>query len=164
MWMLKTQHQGGMVLAASRLENIASEIETKLAEIDVELVDTQYRKENQEQVLRFFIDRDGGVNLDDCSEATRRLKDLIDSQDIYYDYLEVSSPGMDRLIKTNRDLQRFTGCKIKVKTVKAYSGPRTVIAFLRGFSDEELTVETDDGESLSIPRNMISLIRLQPEF
>lgn len=151
-------------MAASRLENIASEIETRLAEIGMELVDAQYRKENQEQVLRFFIDRDGGVTLDDCSEATRRLKDLIDSQDIYYDHLEVSSPGMDRLIKTDRDLQRFAGFRVKVKTVKAYAGPRTVIAFLRGFSDEELTVETENGEILSIPRNMISIIRLQPEF
>lgn len=153
-----------MILAASRLENIASEIETKLAEIGMELVDTQYRKENQEQILRFLIDRDGGVTLDDCSEATRRLKDLIDNQEIYYDHLEVSSPGMDRLIKTNRDLLRFTGYKIKVKTVKAYAGPRTVIALLKGFSDEELTVETENGEILSIPRNMISIIRLQPEF
>ncbi|MEQ8173462.1 MAG: ribosome maturation factor RimP [Syntrophomonadaceae bacterium] len=151
-------------MAASRLENIASEIETKLAEIGMELVDTQYRKENQEQILRFLIDRDGGVTLDDCSEATRRLKDLIDNQEIYYDHLEVSSPGMDRLIKTNRDLLRFTGYKIKVKTVKAYAGPRTVIALLKGFSDEELTVETENGEILSIPRNMISIIRLQPEF
>lgn len=151
-------------MAASRLENIASEIETKLAEIGMELVDTQYRKENQEQVLRFFIDREGGVTLDDCSEATRRLKDLIDSQDIYYDHLEVSSPGIDRLIKTNRDLQRFTGCRIKVKTFKAYAGPRTVIALLDSFTDEELTVKTENGETLIIPRNMISIIRLQPEF
>lgn len=151
-------------MAASRLENIASEIETRLAEIGIELVDTQYRKENQEQVLRFFIDRDGGITLDNCSEATRRLKELIDSQDIYYDHLEVSSPGMDRLIKNNRDLQRFTGFKIKVKTVKAYDGPRTVIAVLKDFSDEELTVENEDGDTLIIPRDMISIIRLQPEF
>lgn len=151
-------------MAASRLENIASEIETKFEKIGMELVDIQYRKENQEQFLRFFIDREGGVTLEHCSEATRQLKELIDSQDIHYDHLEVSSPGMDRLIKKNRDLQRFTGYKIKIKTVNAYAGPRTLIAFLRGFSDQELTVETENKETLSIPRDLISIIRLQPDF
>lgn len=153
-----------MVLVAFRLENIASEIETELANIGMELVDIQYRKENQEQVLRFFIDREGGITLEHCSEATRKLKDLIDTQEIYYDHLEVSSPGMDRVIKNNRDLLRFTDYKIKIKTVKAYAGPRTLIAFLRGFSDQELTVETEDGETLSIPRDLITIIRLQPEI
>lgn len=151
-------------MVAFRLENIASEIETELANIGMELVDIQYRKENQEQVLRFFIDREGGITLEHCSEATRKLKDLIDTQEIYYDHLEVSSPGMDRVIKNNRDLLRFTDYKIKIKTVKAYAGPRTLIAFLRGFSDQELTVETEDGETLSIPRDLITIIRLQPEI
>ncbi|MDD3879432.1 MAG: ribosome maturation factor RimP, partial [Syntrophomonas sp.] len=137
--------------------------EERLNELELELVDIEYRKENKEQILRVFIDKDSGVDLELCSKANRAIKEGIDEEDISYDYLEVSSPGLDRVLKKERDWERFSGYRVKLKTLKSYPGPLRITGILRGFDSENIVVESE-GELSKVPRDMISAIRLHPEF
>ncbi len=129
----------------------------------MELVDIEYRKENKEQFLRIFIDKEGGIDLDNCSRANRAIKASLDELDIPYDYFEVSSPGLDRILKDERDWERFTGSLVRIKTRKGYSGPQRITGILMGFDSNDIAVD-HDGETLKVPRKMITTIRLHPEF
>ena len=150
-------------MAESRIQQLAPEVESELDRLGIELVNIEYRKENQEQILRFFIDKVGGVTLDHCSAATRALMGVVDRHQLYYDHLEVSSPGLDRVLKKDRDLARFAGQRVKIKTLKAFSGPRTITGLLGEFNEREIAVESN-GELIKVPRDMISVIRLHPEL
>lgn len=145
------------------IEQITALIENVLEPEKTEVVDVEYRKENGVQVLRIFIDRAGGVGLDDCSRATRAVKVIIDARDIPYDSLEVSSPGLNRILRKDRDLQRFTGERVRIKTLKTYPGPRTLVGILQGFDQQEIQVQSDE-ELIVVPRDMISVVRLHPEI
>jgi ribosome maturation factor RimP len=116
--------------------------------------------------LRVYIDREGGVDLEACATASQRLREVVDATEteILYDHMEVSSPGLDRIIKTEKDLLRFTGYKVKVKTLKAYSGPRKIIGILKGFSAKEISIQDQEQNLLNIPRDMITVIRLHPDL
>jgi len=154
---------GVIIIVGSVIQQIEKPIEDRLSSSNIELVDIQYRKENQEQVLRILIDSEAGVSLELCSEATHMVKDIIDEKDIFYDHLEVSSPGLDRVLKKDKDFERFTGKKIKVKTLKAYNGFRKVKGILKGFDNEHIKVESHN-EVMTIPRDMITIVKLDPDI
>lgn len=135
-----------------------------LAKLGLELVDIEYKREAGDRILRIFIDRMGGVDLEACSAASRAVKDLIDDAQVEYDHMEVSSPGLDRVIKTDRDLLRFKGSCIKVKTLQAYAGSRKIVGILHDFNEEEISLLDQDENLVKIPRDMISVIRLHPDF
>jgi len=135
-----------------------------LAKLGLELVDIEYKREAGDRILRIFIDRMGGVDLEACSAASRAVKDLIDDAQVEYDHMEVSSPGLDRVIKTDRDLLRFKGSRIKVKTLQAYAGSRKIVGILHDFDEEEISLLDEDENLVKIPRDMISVIRLHPDF
>lgn len=146
---------------AALLESLVAE---PLAKLGLELVEIEYKREDGDRILRIFIDREEGVDLESCSAASRAVKDLVDEAQVEYDHMEVSSPGLDRVIKTDRDLLRFKGARIKVKTLQAYSGPRKIIGVLQGFTEEEISLLNQDDNLVDIPRDMISIIRLKPDF
>ena len=94
-------------VGSKNLQELVSEIECRLAQIDIELHEVEYRRESEGQILRIFIDKDSGVDLDTCAKASRAVKSIIDEKDLYYDHMEVSSPGLDRVLKKERDFIRF---------------------------------------------------------
>jgi len=143
------------------LQNLVAE---PLAKLGLELVDIEYKREAGDRILRIFIDRAEGVDLEACSAASRAVKDLIDEAEVEYDHMEVSSPGIDRVIKTDRDLLRFKGARIKVKTLQAYAGPRKIIGVLNDFNEEEISLLNQYDNLVKIPRDMISIIRLHPDL
>lgn len=151
-------------MGLDKIAPIREEMTGRLAELNLELVDIEYRRESKAMILRIIIDREDGVNLDACTAASRAVKELVDVQDIPYDHMEVSSPGLDRVLHQDRDFARFRGSRIKVKTVKDYQGPRTTIGLLQDFNAENIIVQVQDEEHLAIPRNMISIIRLHPDY
>jgi ribosome maturation factor RimP len=153
----------GLIDRAAFLSRIEKMVEERLNELELELVDIEYRKENKEQFLRVFIDKDTGVDLEMCSQANRAIKESLDEQEIPYDYLEVSSPGLDRVLKKERDWERFSGYRVRIKTRKSFPGPQRIIGILLGFDSENIAVEVD-GELLKVPREIITIIRLHPEF
>lgn len=150
-------------MEGSVVQNIEKSVEQRLTELDIELVDIEYCKENKEQIIRIYIDRESGVNLELCTVASRAIKDIIDDRNIYYDHMEVSSPGLDRVLKKEKDFVRFTGQRVKVMTLKKFDGPRKNIGILEEFSDNYLKLKSEN-EFIIIPRDMISVVKLHPDF
>ncbi|MCL2390720.1 MAG: ribosome maturation factor RimP [Endomicrobia bacterium] len=103
------------------IQNKIKEIENLLGPVaereKIEIVDVQYLKENGGWTLRIFIDKENGVNMDDCAQASRIFEVFLDESDILKDsyVLEISSPGIDRVLKSEKDFKRFNGYKIKVR-------------------------------------------------
>ena len=136
-----------------------------LEELGLELVEVQYRREQSGWVLRLVIDRENGVSLDDCTVASREIGQILDIEDFIdqaYN-LEVSSPGLDRPLKSMADFQRFTGRKAKIKTTAPVAGEHVFTG--RILQAEEETIILDVGtRKVSIPFSEVAKARLEIEF
>ncbi len=139
----------------------------------LELVDVEFQREGKTNVLRIFIDKPGGVTLDDCQYISQEsgialeVEDIIQSQYVF----EVSSPGLDRPLKRVQDFKRFQNRLVKIKTYQAIQGRKKILGRLQGVQEEEgeahsvvLIVLEDTKEEVSIPYESISSARLEVEF
>ncbi len=129
-------------------------VEPILDEMGFELVDVEYLSKYGRWVLRLYIDRDGGVTLDDCARVSGEIGDVIDVKDIItHEYvLEVSSPGLNRPLKKERDVIWAIGKRIKVRMVAPVKGRRNFSGYLKDFQDGILHLETEGKiEALSWP-------------
>lgn len=143
---------------------IESLINGKLEENGVELVDLQYTKDHGDQFIRIFIDSQNGVDLQLCTRVTKMVKEIIDSQeDIFYDHIEVSSPGIDRIIKKDKDFNRFIGHRIKIKTKELINNQKTFTGILKAVTDENIKIEIE-GQDILISRDIITVVRLYPDI
>ena len=120
-------------------------IEPDLNELGFELVEVDYVQDGGAFILRFFIDRDGGVNVDHCAEASRMISALMDQTDFVGGQylLEVSSPGIDRPVRKPADFERFAGERIKLKVVSPIAGRRRYSGVLTGFNDGLIEIDVD---------------------
>jgi len=121
-----------------------------------ELVDISLDKEPAGKYLRFYIDKDEGVTLDDCEAFHKTIRDLADTVD--YDFMEVSSPGIDRPLKKDRDFERNLGCEIEVRLFKPVEGSRVITGILAGIEEGNIVIDTADGRML-VPRKAAALVR-----
>lgn len=121
-----------------------------------ELVDICIDRENTGKYLRFYIDREGGISLDDCEAYHKAVRDLADHVD--YDFMEVSSPGIDRPLKKDRDFERNIGAEIEIHLYKPMEGSRTVTGILAGLEDGDILIDTADGIR-RIPRKAAALVK-----
>ena len=143
---------------------IRSVIASKLQEKGIDLYEIEYQKEADGQVLRIYIDTLEGVDVGICARATRAVKDYIDTQtNLYYDYLEVSSPGIDRILKNDSDYERFQGKRVLVKTSQLVNGQKEFIGTLANTNQDILNIEIE-GNLLQIPREAILIVRLHPDI
>ena len=124
------------------------------------IVDVEYVKEAGENYLRIYIDKEGGVTIDDCEALSRPLSDALDREDrISEGYiLEVSSPGLGRALKKEKDYVRNTGKPVEIRLFRPIDGRKEYVGDLRSFDEEKLTIVTD-GQELAIERKNISLIK-----
>jgi len=122
-------------------------IEPILNEMRFELIDVEYLSDRGRWVLRIYIDKDGGVTLDDCAAVSGELGDLIDIKDIIeHEYvLEVSSPGLNRPLKKEADFIRVIGKKIKVKTKMPLEGRRNFAGRLKDYREQRVIIESEGG-------------------
>lgn len=136
-------------------------VETLLEQESAELVDLRYAKEGPKWVLRVFIDKPGGVTLDDCAYFSDRIGSLLDSENaIGRSYiLEVSSPGLDRVVKKPSDYQRFAGKAVKIRLKIAEAGQRNFHVKLIGFENDKVVVD-DAGKRREFPLPLIDETRL----
>ncbi|MTV50462.1 ribosome maturation factor RimP [Heliobacillus mobilis] len=134
-------------------------------ELKLELVDVEWIKEGGHWFLRVYIDKEGGVEMEDCQEVSRRLDDILDREDpITHAYsLEVSSPGIDRPLKTERDFERFRGEKIRITTFAPVAGSKEHIGELIQKTSEGITI-AGDNEEKTIPLDQVSSVRLHFSF
>ncbi len=122
-------------------------IDPILSERDIELVDVECKSEGKGKVLRVYIDKQGGVNIEDCSEVSRELGILLDVHDVIESSynLEISSPGLTRQLKRPADFERNIGKKLKLKLTKPVQKQYVLRnAVLKKYDDEEITVEYQD--------------------
>lgn len=125
-------------------------------ELGFELVDVCLDKEGAGKYLRIYIDRPEGISLDDCERYHRAIQPQLESYD--YDFLEVSSPGVDRPLKKDRDFERAIGSEVEVKLFKAMDGQKVITGALAGLENGEIVLDTPAGEK-RIPRKQAALVK-----
>ena len=113
-----------------------------------ELVDVEYVKEGSDWYLRAYIDKPGGININDCELVSRAFSDRLDEEDFIEDayILEVSSPGLGRPVKKQKDFKRNLVKEIEFKSYKSINGEKEFSGVLEQFDEETFTVRTDNGE------------------
>lgn len=146
-----------------QIEDLLSPIATKET---IEIVDIEYLKENGQQVLRIYIDQESGINLDDCTKMSHLFGVKLDETDIIKEeyVLEISSPGIDRILKKERDFIRFKGFKINVTTTVAINSQKHFSGKLMAVDGNKIVV--DDVTNRIIEIEIINIIRakVDPEI
>lgn len=135
-------------------------------EHNIELVDVEYVKEAGEYYLRIFIDKDGGVSLNDCEVVTRAINPILDEKDPIKEnyFLEVSSPGLDRPLKKEKDFVRYAGRDVEVKLYRPINGLKHFEAKLVELVDNKIVKLIVDEEEMEFDKKDIALIRLAVKF
>jgi ribosome maturation factor RimP len=146
---------------ANKVTDIVKSIaEPIVEELGFELVDVEYVREGSNWYLRVFIDKDGGVTVDDCEAVTLPLSRKLDEVDpISRSYIfEVSSPGIERPFKTPRDFEKAIGKVVRVKFFRAIDGVKTVEGILEQYDGESITISVDNNERKTYQVDAISKI------
>ena len=145
-------------------EFVSSVVEGIIAGTEMELVDVDYIRE-RDWYLRVYLDKPGGVDLDDCQMVSEKLSAVLDEKDpITENYLlEVSSPGLDRVLKKDKDLIRYNGRDVDIQLFKPINGSKQFTGVLEGFTDTTIDF-TINGESMTFERSAIAQIRLHLDF
>ncbi len=148
------------------LKTIRECCEPIIEQLGYELVDLEFVRENDSRFLRFYIWKPEGITIDDCQNVSEIIGDKLDEIDVIEEsyYLEVSSPGLDRPLKTDRDLERNLGKDIEINLYKALDGKKKVEGELVDFNNDNIIVKVKDSEVKEIPRQMISKIKLAVKF
>lgn len=141
----------------------AAQIAEKIAqEMNVELIDVELVKEPTGHFLRFYIDKPDGIALKELEAYHRRILPLVEN--VEYDYMEVSSPGADRPLKTDRDFERAQGTVVELKTYRAVNGVKQFSGELIGLVDDCVVIRPEGGEELRFPRKDVAVVRPLIEF
>lgn len=153
----------------SRREDYESRTEKLLEPIaaanNVSVYDVEYLKEGSDYYLRAYIDKPGGVNIQDCENVSRALSDALDREDFIPDayILEVSSPGLGRALKKDRHLQSAIGQEVEIKLFKPVDGSREFAGILESFDGESIVI-SEGASPRSFVRTDIAVIRLALDF
>lgn len=146
-------------------ETVIRIIEPVLKSYNVDLVDVEYQRERSRWVLRIYLDKNGGITLNDCTEISREIGELIDINDLIdHSYtLEVSSPGLNRPLKSEKDFARNIGKLVRIKTKEALEGQKNFIGELLHIGVDTITLKIDKKEKV-IPLALIQKARLEPQI
>jgi ribosome maturation factor RimP len=144
------------------IEKLFNLIEPIVKEKNFELYHLEYVKEFGENYLRVYIDSPEGITLDDCETVSRPISDLLDVEDPISEayYLEVSSPGIDRILYNDNHLSIYNGSEVVVKLAKLFEGKKEYAGILSGFDKDEIIISCENQE-LKIPREKIKTISLK---
>ncbi len=148
-------------MAKKRVEDIVADLAQPIVDaLSFELVDVEFLKEGANWYLRVYIDKPGGILIDDCQAVSEQLSDRLDETDpIKQSYiLEVSSPG-ERPLKKERDYERFRGEAVEVKLYQPLNGKKVFEGELLGLVDDRVEIKTDDGHLMSFDRKDTALVR-----
>jgi len=150
-------------LLIEQIEQLSAPV---LREHQAELVDLQFVHEHGRWILRFFLDQAGGITLDDCAALSDHLGRVLDAADIIAQSysLEVSSPGLDRALKTEKDYQKFLGERVDVTLYAPLNGRRHFRGRLQSVQDGQLAVKVETEEIFSLPLVDVAKAKLDPEI
>lgn len=159
-----------MAQLADKVEELILPI---IEDLGCELVDLEYQREERGWILRIFLDKDGGINLDDCATASREISSLLDVENVISTAysLEVSSPGVERPLKKAQDFVRFTGQLAKIKTFDAVDpdvtgkNRKTFVGTLSGFDGDDVLLKMEKNAAIvRIALEQIDKANLKFEF
>lgn len=157
-------------MTKKQIESVCEELVLPIIEErGFDLVDVEYVKEGSNYYLRVYADKEGGITIDDCVEVSRALNPKLDAYDKEFKdpyILEVSSPGLLRPLKKNKDFARNIGKMVEIKLFKPLdeSKNKEFEAELKGYDDKTITVLLEDNEELVVERSNLALIRLAFEW
>lgn len=131
-----------------------------------ELVDVEYVKEAGTWYLRLYIDKEGGITIDDCEAVSRLFSDKLDEEDFIDDayIMEVSSPGLGRPLKKEKDFKRSMGKEVEIRTYRPIDKQKEFFGVLTAYDESHVTITLDDQEPRVFDRAEIALIRLAFDF
>lgn len=131
-----------------------------------ELVDVEYVKEGGTWYLRAYIDKPGGITVDDCEAVSRRFSDILDEKDYIEDsyVFEVSSPGLGRPLKKEKDFKRSLGDEVEIRTYRAIDRQKEFTGILKSYDENTVTIAYEDDTEQTFERSEIALIRLALDF
>ena len=146
-------------MSVREAEKIAQQIAD---EQNVELVDVELVKEPTGHFLRFYIEKPDGISLNELETYHRRIQPLVEN--VEYDFMEVSSPGADRPLKTERDFARAEGMEVELKTYRPVNGAKQFLGDLVGLKDGVISIITESGETLAFEKKDVAIVRPVIEF
>lgn len=131
-----------------------------------ELWDVEYVKEGNNWYLRAYIDKPGGIMINDCEVVSRELSDILDTEDFIEGayILEVSSPGLGRPLKKDKDFERSIGEEVEIRTYRAIDRQKEFVGILKEFDKETVTIQYENEEIKTFDRSDIALVRLAFDF
>ena len=147
-------------------EKAAALLEPIVQEQGFELVDVEYVKEGGTWYLRAYIDKEGGITIDDCELVSRAFSDVLDREDFIEDsyIMEVSSPGLGRPLKKEKDYERSMGKELEIRTYRAVDGQKEFYGILTAYDSNSVTVKEENKKEKTFRKNEIALIRLAFDF
>ena len=150
---------------ASIEERVESLIKTKIEKIGYELYDVEYAKEGKNYFLRIFIDKPEGIDLNDCEKVNDAINDLLDKADYIKEqyFLEVSSPGIERILRKDKHFKDNIGNTVEIKLFKPINKEKSIIGILKKYDNDFITVEIENQE-IPIERKNIALIKTVYEW
>ncbi len=146
----------------SKIENNVEELVKPIIEkIGYKLYDVIYEKEGKDYFLRIFIDNEKGISLEDCEKVNNAITEVLDEKDYIKDqyFLEVSSPGVERILRKDWQIKENIGKNVEVKLFKPLNGEKVISGELKNFDEENIIIN-----DINIPRKDISLIKIKFEW
>ena len=137
-----------------------------LDRMNFELVDVEYVKEGGTWYLRAYIDKEGGITVNDCEAVAREMNEILDREEYDEDsyVLEVSSPGLGRPLKKEKDYIRSMGKEVEIRTYRAINREKEFYGILSAYDENTVTIKTEDGTEMTFEKSDIALIRLAFDF
>ena len=137
-----------------------------LDRMNFELVDVEYVKDGGTWYLRAYIDKEGGITVNDCEAVAREMNEILDREDFVEDsyVFEVSSPGLGRPLKKEKDYIRSMGKEVEIRTYRAINREKEFYGILSAYDENTVTIKTEDGTEMTFEKSDIALIRLAFDF
>ncbi len=134
-------------------------------DLNYELVDVEFVKEGANWYLRIYIDKSGGISIDDCQAVSERVSDILDEKDPIEQsyYLEVSSPGLERPLKTDRDFIKYKGELVEIKVFQPIDGKKIFEGELVGLVDDKIIIN-QVGKTLEFEKNKVAIVKRAVKF
>ena len=154
-----------MMFAMKVTDLVASYAKPVVEQFGCELWDVEYVREGSEYFLRLYLDKEGGVDINDCEAVSRAMDSILDEKDpISGSYhFEVCSAGLERVLKRPSDFERFLGSAITVKLYRPRNGMKEIPCVLRGYEEGRITVEAGK-ETITFEKSEVAQVRLRVEF
>ena len=146
-------------------EKVESLLSSVINQLGYELYDVEYAKEGKDYFLRIFIDKPEGIDLNDCEKVNNAINELLDEADYIKEqyFLEVSSPGIERILRKDKHLKDNIGSMVELKLFKSINKEENLVGYLKSYDENFITIEKDNKE-IQVERKNISVIKTVYEW